>query len=508
MVFPVYFNVSLPDIEKVERNLINTKSFLSPSSLSVKRDEAIEWMNSNGEVTWVSPTTGTMALWKPSLTFLSTIPDLKMIAGMPCTFNNYYTFPHSITVSYFNLVGDGDFKSFEEWNTSLDLYPSNSAPIIGNPVNTATIGDGNNAIVLIERGPISEDSLVVFTNYYNAKYSTSYSPSHFINKIQFEKINVDGTTSIIPLTSGTYQDDISSNFTTEAIIDIFTVFEMNPEMNIKCCTGLSAPTSGCDTNIIVQSLSGRNTISASILTILKMDSRDRERISFETRINSMMGTTIFSATGDTGPYPVFANGVDFNKPDSYGFNADGDGIITVGGFVQYEEKLYPMNVLNVDGTSVIPLPGAASGGFRRGYRNPEWKRKAASSYGKVQSITEFRKSDGSTLSVSQNIDYSGAIYPDVIENASMTLPLLSKRYFGTSIAAPTVATRFVNAFPDGIPSFYRMLYLPEFEGVLTRPVKGRNTFGAGMGYCSDSSSQWDPVNGRGVIDFEKLKEMI
>ena len=509
--YTVYFKLKNIDIDQLERE---TTSPLSVETIrgfvdAEEKAKAIQWLNENGTFyEWQG--TGTMGGWEPSQEFLKGIELYFSPGFVEFTLNNYYQFPFGLTVNLFNQVADtkAELKPLTDWVEEKKLYGYNANPSGGLPFNPLTNSTEERSLFLYEIQSLSVQSIEVFTEYYNNKYSTSYTVQHFLDRLHTFIIGPNLQIIPFPLSGGTYLNDLENN--TESLVDIFTAFEINPNFNIYASPGImSGNISIFDTNPIIQAFIVNGiecyTFSSSIANNYKTNIKDYSRVSIESRLYSLLGFTQFNASGDQGPW--YNGNIDINRPDIKLGAFTGEAVITVGGYVSANNNLISMNGYNINENNSSSFPFASGGGMMRYYPNPEWKKNYSSTYRKKDSVGEVMLSTGEIGNLSSiQINKGGAIYPDIIDYCSVSLPLATSPIVGTSIAAPNVASHFAN-LGKKVVCFHRMLYSPKFSFTV-KNIQGRNTLGPLLGYSGDEESDWDPVNGRGVVDFEKLKTYI
>lgn len=510
--YTVYFKLKDIDIDQLERE---TTSPLTVETIrgfvdTEEKAKAIQWLNENGTFyEWQG--TGTMGGWEPSQEFLKEIELYSALGYQECTLNNYYQFPFGITVNLFNQVADtkAELKPLSEWVEEKKMYGYNANPTGGTAYNSPTTSSEDRSIFILQYSPaISVNSIEVFTEYYNNKYSTSYTVQHFLDRLITFILDRNLQIIPIPLSGGTYEEDLANSG--EAIVDIFTAFEINPNFTVYTSCGIFDNGNFIyDTNPIIQSSLINavecNVFSSSIVLASKIDIRDYSRISIESRLYSLMGMTQFNSSGDQGPWN--RGNIDINRPDISIGAFNGDAIISVGGYTYVEDNLLTMNEFQNQGLNTKSTPGASAGGMMRYYPNPEWKKNYSASYRNKNSVCDYLLRDGTVSTNTEcQINKSGAIYPDIVGNSVRLLPNTSAIVFGTSVSAPTVAANFAN-LGKKVVCFHRMLYSPKFSFTV-KNIQGRNTFGPLLGYSGDEESDWDPVSGRGVVDFEKLNSYL
>lgn len=521
-LYTIYFALKDLDIEKLENNVMESNIPLTPENISdlVDKDlkaKAIEWLGNNGVYyNWAG--TGTMGLWQPSVDFLKSIgKNLYSSPGIyQYTLNDYYQFPYGITVYLFNQVADPkvNLKSLQGWVNEKNLFDYNSNPVGGNTVNTSTMGGLGDiqSIFLYEITSISNQSIEVFTEYYNNKYLTSYDPIWFKNRINGFILDRELNIIPTPLTDNTYIYDLENN--TEALIDIFIALEAEISSKIYVSCGiLDGGTVFPDANPIVQAFIKNNikcqVFSSSFGRNIKPNKKDYNRVGIESRLYSLYDITQFNASGDQGSW--YYGNIDINRPDHQLGAFCGDAIISVGGYSNILNSKISMNGYNIDNYNVFSFPFASGGGMSRYYPNPNFKQKSSKSYQYKHSIREIEGRDGNTIINKEcQVESGGYIYPDIVGKSAVIYPEMVTPSFGTSIAAPTVACKFLNMKNNlhfhfsGKPilCFHRVIY-SDNTNFLNKVVQGRNTYGPLLGYTGDNESLWDPINGRGEIDFEK-----
>lgn len=506
-------NNKTASLEQIRENFVDVE----------KREKGTQWLQQNGNLTWLSKS-GTMGLWIASKQFLSSIPNLVQTENFYGRVNEYYRFPHDLKVAFFNYENASiQRKTLDQWtqdlkltNNSIQSHGLHLDPIVPNSIPNQSIG-------LIEFNVISKDSLRAFTEFYNTAYSASYTPEHFYDLVQYFYIDSFGNLVLVGLTDSTYEHDLEN--ASEALTDIFLCLQLNPEVQLYCNL-LDRATS--DPNIAIHyALENGFKIynwSSSIGSRLKISREDYSRFRIETRFFGMSGVNLFGASGDQGSWSYSLNNdkpeqekFDVKTPDQTINTLFGDGVLNVGGFYKMEDSHVLMNIASLiseeysyEYPSYIPFIFGSAGGYFRGYPEVSFKQTYVNKYPYQSSICQHMFEDGNINSVDCQYQRGGKGNPDIINQAIMMFPPSNlpnpNITVGTSIASPYTASQFLRIRP--IPCFYRILYTKKFNEFLLRPITGRNTLYNLLGYSAHVSGNWDPVQGRGVIDIDKATKAL
>jgi hypothetical protein len=535
LAYTVYFPLkNIDNISSFEEELINNNRIATFQEIREKfvdlekRDKCMEWLNQNGQVTFTTDT-GTMAIWLPSSQFIQSLSGRLYVSplGMAGTVNDYYDFPYGMKVFTFNYSNaEIERKTFKEWTSTLNLTKNPIQPVgySLNKINSFSKA-GNYSIGIINIGSqiISHQTLDVFTEFYNTNYGTTYSPEHFYNLVNYFYIDIYGNPVSVPLFSNTYDYDIENN--PEAIIDIFTCLQINPEtpLYINTCNDILDP------NIVTYigiSETSTYTWTSSYGFSSKTHPLDYQRFRYESRFIGMLGVTLFAASTDQGSWSsalgndnTLEDEFDVLKPDLGNNVFFGDGVITVGGIHKQEESFISMNfksgflnVYNINYPAYEMFIFGTGGGFMRGYLESSFKKDFIKTYKYPSSICQHMLSNGEITKLNCEYQVDGKAIPDIINEAYIGLPNRQEIATGTSVSSPYTAAHY-NLFllhrkengHDVVPCFYRLLYTNKFNQYLERPLTGRLSLYNLLGYRIDPDALWDPGQGRGYINFSELE---
>lgn len=470
------------------------------------------------------------------------------------TLNDPITLPFGMVSCYLNFWNDPTQKNLTSTGWA-DTYTLSKNQIVSTFVNVDNFINSlprselkSNSISLYQAEElISKESLTYFGNFYNAKYSTSYDSDYFSDRVKIVLLDTSLNIREISLPSSGLSPEESFNYdfenNGEMLLDIISVLQTNCECDIKIIYGMIPSFISnenfvnfktnqvyClfDLNIVYQYLleeypSTPSVISSSYANLIKMVYNDYYRVSLNLRFLSMQGISFFSAAGDTGPWAYIQNNsnaadetlLDLEKPDDAGYVLIGDSLILMGGFNNNVGNTVGLDEIMTMGSDYNPF-FSSSGGFIRGYPIPEWKKEASGSYTDKESIqTQYDYLTFKQKIIKEiEIEKGGNIYPDLIFNGSVYM-LDQQKYSvgGTSLASPYFAARiaFLNSMRSTpIACLNRIIYTSEFRKCLSRIIHQPTSYGNFNGYSPqyDENTIWDPANGLGIPDFDKMKEIL
>lgn len=519
--------------ELLSQNRISTLNEIKSRFVDLnQRDKGIEFLRENGTVLMESES-GTCCVWIPSQSFLD--DNIKKvyygINFIPVSVNDRFTLPFGMVVNNFNVLYQQQKNpmTIPEWNEKLNLRQQSLQPTgygIPNTFNPILTEESLNQVIFAQN-VISEASLIAFTQYFNEKYSTSYSNDYFFSKVIF--INFSSLTPVvIPLTNNSYEYDLENHL--EILTDVFISLEFNPSSIHYCLLPIFDVFPFLYYSI--ENNFGINTVTSSLVLPYKFNQNDYSRIKNESRFISMLGVLLFSVAGDQGSWLLFNDNTtntefSLEQPDSL-LNVNGcigDGVIKVGGinYTSNQGKIsiydLPMSLVTTHNLnfSMEPVYFSSGGGFIRGYPRPYFKNEAVESYRYPNSVCEHLDKTGKIFTLDGcEVDTSANVNPDVSFICSYSLLGSSVNVvFGTSVATPSLAGFILqinqlrkNNGKSVIPCLYRILYSSAFDGGLTNDYVGRLSMVNYLGFKSDSSARWSPIFGRGGVNPSTAKDLL
>lgn len=524
------FIVYLPlinDINTVENELISKKEVLTVPQLRQKfvdeniRSSCLQWLNDNGIVLWES-SSGTVVNWQCSSAFVDSLPQLYETDIFIGTLNDQIYLPFGMVALGLNLVDSNpERKNIKEWTSQLSLTNTSIQSsgfdydlIQSNPVPTSSY------IGLFEINVIGTGTLETFCQFYNNKYQTTYPLNYFNDRVIYINFDPQFNYQTIPLTNNSFDYDYYHHG--EALLDILICLENNPNAIVLC---FSLPANPNPLAVIYASINifpSLRVFSSSIMHPAKISVEDYSRIRLESRLMGMLGITLFQCSGDQSSWMLFNGDTEnqkFSLPNSdinLGFLL-GDGVIKLGGYEKLGDKNVSMNLLNATPNNILSKIFGSTGGYFRGYPVTDFKNNYKNSYSYPYSICDMMDVNGKLFRIKGcQVDTNGDISPDLVYLSAIHL-LDDEKYpdFGTSMAAPYMAILYfnilqqrVNSGKSLIPCFYKMIYSPNLEPALSRLITGRLSLYNIPGFSNDQNSMWNPLNGRGIPDIEKLTEML
>lgn len=536
--FTIYFDMK--DITPLENQVLSTGIPLTleqASTLTIDNSAALSWLSQRGNVMWND---NFVAIFTPSVSFYEEIGEDKLYCNsftIPSgtyanifSLNEYISLPYGMRTNGLNYSASSTLPVSiitSEKKYDLLLAQLNVTPTLPNQNYLSIQEDADNVILLIEQELVSTGSLDYYAQWFSTKFGRTY--ESFSEKVHYVAVdeNLNIVTIDLPITPATLDSftfDFDNN--TEAILDIVAVLTSNPSTEVYCFLGLiPGITYNADIlrNVYYQDYSTLltyyfsqtfviNTISSSYAVYFKVNPLEKNRVNQQSRLDSCFGISMFQASGDrgayyeiTGPEPIVFN---LSEPDSISFSFSGSGAITVGGVIP-----------NADQTTYGPMTSfflgySSSGGFQRGYPISEWKKKARDSYSEENSVSEVVNKNNNVSQIYSEVDFGGEIFPDLTFNSltymmdNITFPI-----GGTSLSTPLLASyiSFINSQRSTpIAALHRIIYTDRFSECLSSSTKSvqRNSILSLLGYKPSIESIWDPVNGLGRPNTDKMVEIL
>lgn len=562
---------NIENLDAVEQRLVSGNTTLTQEQTleefapdNETYEKCISFLNAHGTVMWVS-STKTCLIYQPSTSFYTTLcngvwsltdqEQYYVNSGGESIFytlplfnvNNDVSLPYGMTSMPFNCVGDTSARYLKsaQWSDTLEIANNGIITPIQTNVNMQKVDENPvGSIILYESEQIlTIQTLIYFAQYYNTKYGTSYSDTYFADKVILTYLDENLTNHLLSLPPSALPPaeafDYDRNNNGEMLLDVLACFETNPNINIYIFYGMiysgvsddafvlnpiNQNSMVYDFNVMYQYLverDGINCVSNSYaLNFLKVSPNDYQRLSLSSRLLGAQGLSIFNSSGDTGPWSITNNSnltdsdlYDLTKPDLSYPIVNGNGVITVGGYNPNQ------NFAGYNPYATMAFPGnpnfSSAGGFQRGYSLPLWKKVASNSYKLKKSISnQITKNSFNFKSVDIEVEENGNITPDLVFNGVTNL-LDNPTYgvYGTSLASPYLAARVatINSLRSApLVSLYKIIYSPQFRECLIRKITQPNFYAFFNGYSPDVSDGvlWDPVNGLGIPDYEKMKDVL
>lgn len=545
---------NLSSLASLEEEALSSRSVLSVEGIrqtfgysSIPNDILI-FLSSIGTVKWISPS-GTVLQFEAGDNFFDYFSDQNpewVISNYPGT--DYYGIsslkylevPFDLTFRYLNVCNDaGDIKTIREWNSEVGglnqsvhgycINFNDLTPFVSSIPETTGLPIG-----MVEFQILPTVAPRKFAEYQNSNHGTSYDIDHFLNLTKNVAFTEEMNYTEIPFSNFPEINELNL----EVSIDAISVYAVRPNAGVWCVNGTLTPEGKMYNSDFIpiiwkcSEIPNSPKVWTSSYGSLSLFPRDHSRISFETRLLSLAGYTLFHSTGDQGPWMLTnvattSEKYDVYRPDGVSNPLAGDGAISVGAFDynpgEYFDEYWPMSIVNgnENGSLQYPVILNSAGGFYRGLPNPEWKKEAASQYideGHYTSVAEFATSSGIERLSGVEIETGGAIFPDVVSIGKTCYPSIfgnsSANKFGglvagTSIASPVMASEVCTIIDQKglIPCFSKFLYRNR-KDIFNRVEIGRNGIYNYLGYTSLPKGGWDPVQGLGILNYSKVLELL
>lgn len=490
--YPVYFKIrNTSTLEKLEGgNVITPTDILDYLE---NQTIALNWLREYGEIKQLSDS-GTMALFETTpRKLLSWNKNLSLYVFQETqvgTFNNYIKFPGNLVLNYFNFVNTSlESKTADQWTTDLKLskLPLQNMTTNATPLNDIkAVGTNSRPLGFIDFGMFNQDQLLEVCQYLNVDYNT------VVQNITATYVNQDLETQEIttmPWTNPFTSEELIIN--EDLTISLALSTAINADTKLSC---YSVDENILDVNLLLWNEwknpnSPRVIAGLASLGTAKIDARDYSRVGYESRLLSLCGYRLVAPSGYTGSYIVSNGLLDIKKPDLNMNILFGQGVITVGGVDPVTQGVY-------SGLSDIGL--STSGGYRRGYEAPDYKRILP-----IQESWNIVYESGRQSKFYPEIDYQGDLVPDVC--AISTFSLGERTVGSVELSSVYVANQIYLVDPIEKSSLQKIMYQSKVRP--SRPVQGNNALFSLPGYQALSGT-WDPVQGLGLVSKEYLSELI
>ncbi len=493
--YPVYFKIkNSSSLEKLEGGDI-----LSPSDMLDYLENqtiALNWLREYGEIRQLSDS-GTMALfettprlllsWNKNLT-LYVFENSQIQVG---TLNDYVKFPGNLVLNYFNFVNCSlDSRTPEKWVEDLNLakIPLQNMTTTTTPLKSVKEeGFSVRPLGFVDFGRINQEQLLETCEYLELDYNTIL--DNITGVYIDQNLDTKEITTIPWSNPNTFEElEINEDLTIAVGLSIainsdtkFTCYSANPDI--------------LDVNLVLwnqwkEPNSPRVISGLAQLASPKIDSRDYSRVGYESRLLSLCGYRLLVPSGYTGPYIINDNNTtDIRRPD---LNLDilfGQGVITVGGVDPVTQGVY---------SSISATGMSSSGGYRRGYQAPDYKKNLP-----IQNSWNVLLENGRQSKFYPEIDFQGDCVPDITAISTFSL---GERSVGSVILSTVyVANQIYLIDPIEKSSLQKIMYQSKVRP--DRPVQGNNAFFSLPGYQA-VAEKWDPVQGLGLFSREYLSELI
>lgn len=541
--YSVYFPLrNLDKLDEIEEKQIaqqttltieQVKELFAPNQETL--DICLNWLRQYGNV-WLSPS-NTCGILVISGTNLERMTGKILYETPACvvTQNDYFKPPHGMSFGCLNSVYDvtAERKNLSDYTKKYNLLNYSTQVKSTDFLNITEIktklgitdNTGTNTIGLITGSIIDENFLK------QAAISLGYPSDQFTNNLtQAYAYFTDFDKSFLTLAYGIYGEggdpSIFNPSDGESNLDSFTCFSLRPYGKVLsfnyATTSLDYSFGDPQPLIWSQNI---KIFSSSYSNEYNIDTRDCERISSESRLLSIYGTSLFQASGDQGltnltNHDTFQSTFDIQKPDV--FTTILSGAIKVGGFsydrFQEAQGFAPYLPMQLSGDIIsedlefVTRPFSTGGGYFRGISRPSFKNMMAQSYTNSnlwELANNYTQSNGLlTKFPNYQIEFTGDIYPDLTTFGALDYNFENNEPVGgTSFSSPLMASIFQAVLDatnrNGIVSLQRQLYTTLYPQ-LKRFAVGNNGIWNINGYQSDGTTMWDPVNGLGTVNYQSL----
>lgn len=485
---------------------ITTPEYIKNNYLDVNYEDYLAFLKTKGEITFISES-GTYHIIK---TKAGNLP-VKNYGGEIGTLNQpYYWLYHGkrIYIYHFNFAAQPDYKPQvpEVWSKDMIKQPLGKPQILYQDVTSLKdplkISNIRSYLGIYQK----TGSLISIPIMQDLAEQLGFNSSKFLDQIisYAPTDQIPGYTLIDNQTSEDYVYD-------ELNYDLCMSFLANPESVIflfPCGDVVILP-------MWVSASNGDlpNMWSSSISFSGGVQPEDFKRINEEFRLLWLCGINMFQAAGDQGAWSSQINnstqkiGLDIRYPDTSKGILLSSYTITVGGYSVNAE--YPQNNWqNIAIPMVLPDNSffGTAGGFSRGYHtDPGWKYQVTRKYiNYTKSITYSVKPDGYLAARDVNLDTQGLAVPVLIGPGGFIFNNMV--IAGSSLAAPYYASSFALLQAKVGKIILLTKYLYENPELTSKFVYGTTSIFNLPGYVATQDTRWDPVQGLGIPDFDKIGE--
>lgn len=509
---PLKGNLLIPD------NVEDKINYIKNNFLDVDYDSYLEFLKQKGQIYWKSDS-GTYTILKIKNKNLPGNPTLYN--DMPATLNKeaYWTFnSKKIVIVHYNLSLDS-IKPLTQENFTKEFnlqaqgltqsYPQTKVinDVLQYYSESLNAKDSTVGIIKFSTDPTSNPDFYLMQD---LARTLGYNEDKFIEQ----------TETVIPAENEYGFEFIPTEYNlvsqlNEPTLDLQSIFSVNPDSRVIIFNPI-VPGGYLNLLPLWSSLKvpgAPNMWSSSYAYKSKTSIYDDSRCNQEHYLLWQLGINTFQSSGDFGPLTSqlsLSSKIDVTKPDLLEGVFNSSYTISIGGVTKdiNDNWITMPRLPTADDPKYIYV--SSGGGFQRGYHtDPEWKRQKVQTYSDPDSIQFKINSSWYSSFIPVEIDIQGRASPDIvsfsygkINSSGSTAQNLI--YTGTSAASPAVASYFALVQSRKGQRIFKILH-DLYNVDLTKRILNTRTFSGNLaGYQAVSDAEWDPVQGLGILDTEKI----